>query len=247
MARGRWFALDVNVFDNDLTVDLRDEFGPVGLCMWVGFLAACKRNAVEGRIRYSSDAECLSLMGLPAVELVDEWGEPFKLDDFWTFLGRHKQTKVTRSKRLVDVVATRWEEWQKSAKRDEEAERKRRSRAESGRTEPGRTEDASRTDIDIDKDKDKDKDGGQAAEDLFDQFWTEYPRKVAKPEAKKAWTKVVKSNDPDEIINGAIRYAENLRDHKTETKFYAHPATWLRAERWNDELVEPTPTEAPVY
>lgn len=238
MARRQWFALDVNVFDNDLTVDLRDEFGPVGLCMWVGFLAACKRNVVPGKIRYSSEAECLSLMGLPALELVDEFGEPFKLDDFWTFLGQHKQTRVTRSKRLVDVVATRWEEWQKSAKRDEEAERKRRSRAESERTEPGHDADENRTDRDIDKDRDTD--GGQAAsESRFDEFWNQYPIKVGKGAAKRAWTKATKVAAPDLVIAGAVRYAENVVAREIPREYIAHPSTWLNRESWDDELPEP--------
>lgn len=253
MTRRQWFALDVNVFDNDLTIGLREEFGTVGLCMWVGFLAACKRNVVQGKIRYSSDAECLSLMGLPALELIDEEGEPFKLDDFWTYLGRHKQTSVTRRKRLTDITATRWEQWQKSAKRDEEAERKRRSRAESERTDDGHNEDALRTDRDIDKDRDTDRDAddGQAVVEeplfnpsalldaLFDAFWSEYPIRVGKPAAKKAWDKAVKSTNPERIIEGANRYAENVAARGVAREYIAHPSTWLNREGWDDELPEP--------
>lgn len=159
MVRKQWFALSSSIFDSDLGVDVREQFGTVGLCMWVGFLAACKRNTVPGKIRYSSEAECLSLMGLPGVELVNEDLDPFTLDEFWTFLGHRKQTKVTRRKRLTDVTATRWEEWQKDARRQRDAERKARSRDESGRTEPGDEPDEigadtteTRQDIDSDRD-----------------------------------------------------------------------------------------------
>jgi hypothetical protein len=148
MSRRQWFALDTNVFDSDLGVDLRDAFGPVGLCMWVGFLAACKRNNVPGKIVFSSDAECLSLLGLPAVELVNEDLDPFTLDEFWGFLGQRKQTKVTRRKRLTYVHATRWEQWQKDGKRAVEAERKARSRDESERTGDGQDEDLHDLDLD---------------------------------------------------------------------------------------------------
>lgn len=144
-SRKRWFACDVHVFHSDLGVDLREEFGTVGLCMWVGFLAACKRNNPPGKISYTTDGECLSLMGLPGVELVDEELEPFKLDDFWTFLGQRKQTSVTRRKRLVYVSSTRWGQWQNDAGRQREAERKRRSRAQNGRTESGQSPDKIRT------------------------------------------------------------------------------------------------------
>lgn len=151
MARKQWVALDVNVFDSDLGVDIRDRFGTVGLCMWVGFLAACKRNIVPGQIRYSSDAECLSLLGVPGVELVNEDLDAFTLDDFWTFLGQRKNTSRTTRKRLTTVRASHWDRWQKDAKKQTEAERKARSRAEEGdlpnssRTPPEEPSKTSRT------------------------------------------------------------------------------------------------------
>lgn len=151
----QWFAVDVHVFDSDLGVDIRERFGVVGLAMWVGFLAACKRNIAQGQIRYATDAEALALLGLAGIELVDEDGEPFTLDDFWTFLGQHKQTSRTTRKRLTDVRATRWEQWQNSARTQRERERKRRSRAQSGRTETGHPADKKRTDSDSDNDSDR--------------------------------------------------------------------------------------------
>ena len=156
MGRKQWFAVDVHVFDSDLGVDIRERFGVVGLAMWVGFLAACKRNIVPGKIRYSSEAEALSMLGLPGVDLVDEEYAPFTLDEFWTFLGQRKQTKVTRSKRLTNVSATRWEQWQNDARTERERERKRRSRAEDARTENGRSADEKRTDRDSDRDNYRD-------------------------------------------------------------------------------------------
>ena len=124
MARKQWVALDVHVFDSDLSIDIRERFGPVGLCLWVGFLAACKRNIVQGQIRYSSDAECLTILGLPGVELVNEDLDEFTLDDFWAFLGQRKNTSRTNRKRLVTIKATHWAKWQKSYQRQGDAERK---------------------------------------------------------------------------------------------------------------------------
>lgn len=159
--RQRWFALDVHVFDSDTGVGLREEFGTAGLCMWVGFLAACKRSNVPGQITYSSDAECLAQMGLPGLELVDEEGEPFTLEDFWTYLGHHKQTARTARRRLQHVRATRFEQWQQTVGRAREAERKSRSRAQNSRTNSGHVPDKNRTDIDSDKDRDIDRDTSQ--------------------------------------------------------------------------------------
>lgn len=157
-ARKQWFAASVHIFDGDLGCDLRDEFGTAGLCMWVGFLAACKRSISPGKISYASDGECLSLMGLPGLELVNEEGEPFTLEDFWTFLGHRKQTSRTARRRLVYVTATRWEQWQNSGKQQAEAERKSRSRATSERTEPGHEPDRNRPYRDSDRDSERDND-----------------------------------------------------------------------------------------
>jgi hypothetical protein len=70
--------------------------------------------------------------------------------------------------------------------------------------------------------------------DRFDEFWFVYPRKVAKKAAQDIWTKIVQRGvDPSLIIAGAMSY----RDSPTRDEFYtAHPTTWLRHERWNDEI-----------
>lgn len=68
----------------------------------------------------------------------------------------------------------------------------------------------------------------------FDEFWQVYPRKVAKPAAVKAYAKAVDANGADTIIAGAKRYAAAM-DGK-DAQYVAHPASWLNAERWADDL-----------
>ena len=70
----------------------------------------------------------------------------------------------------------------------------------------------------------------------FELFWAAYPRKTAKGNARKAWATAVKQADPETIIAAAGRYAKSV----TDPKFTAHPATWLNAERWLDEDMQPT-------
>lgn len=86
-----------------------------------------------------------------------------------------------------------------------------------------------------------------SVEESFEIFWEAYPRRVAKGEARKAWPAAVKKasdgrmGTPAEIshgaalaiIEGAKRYASEVAG--SEAKFIAHPASWLRAERWGDE------------
>ena len=68
----------------------------------------------------------------------------------------------------------------------------------------------------------------------FDTFWQAYPRRVAKMEAKKAYDKALKSATHQEIMDGVQRYA--IYTQSTEHRFIKHPASWLRAGCWEDEL-----------
>ncbi len=67
----------------------------------------------------------------------------------------------------------------------------------------------------------------------FEEFWTRYPRKIARGTARKAWTGAVKKTDIDTIVNAARSFA--VRSAGSDPKFIPHPATWLNGERWADE------------
>lgn len=69
--------------------------------------------------------------------------------------------------------------------------------------------------------------------DYFAAFWKVYPRKAAKGDARKAWPAAVKAaGDPDLIVQGAYRFK---LDPNRQEEFTPYPATWLRAERWDDD------------
>lgn len=70
----------------------------------------------------------------------------------------------------------------------------------------------------------------------FEAFWTAFPRKTAKPEAVKAWSKL----DPDDPLQAALLKAvDRQRRWPSWTKdggqFIPHPSTWLNQRRWEDE------------
>lgn len=74
--------------------------------------------------------------------------------------------------------------------------------------------------------------------DLFDVFWGEFPRRVAKKAARKAWDKI----KPDEALAHEI-IAAVQKQCKTvwlekELEYIPHPRTWLCQERWEDEIPE---------
>jgi len=73
--------------------------------------------------------------------------------------------------------------------------------------------------------------------DRFDIFWKQYPRKVAKPNALKSWLKI----KPDDVVLKKMLDAINQQQLPSkEIQFVPHPATWLNAKRWEDEITAPT-------
>jgi hypothetical protein len=66
----------------------------------------------------------------------------------------------------------------------------------------------------------------------FGEFWANYPKKVDKGSALRAFRKAIKLNAVIDIIDGAKAYAEdpNLPDKQ----YIKNPATWLNAEAWNN-------------
>lgn len=72
---------------------------------------------------------------------------------------------------------------------------------------------------------------------LFDQFYSAYPRKIARKNAIKAWEKI---NVTPELLKTMLDAIEKQKKSsqwsKDGGKFIPHPATWLNAERWNDEV-----------
>lgn len=78
----------------------------------------------------------------------------------------------------------------------------------------------------------------------FLDFYATYPRHVGKEAARRAFEKAVKNGvDPREIIEGARSFAAATAAAGTETRYVAHPATWLNAGRWSDDMQDAAPVE----
>lgn len=75
-----------------------------------------------------------------------------------------------------------------------------------------------------------------SVDDPFDAWWGEYPRKVKKPQARKAYAKAAKKVGHDRLLEAMQRYRDH--DDRVARGFVLHPATWLNQECWDDELVE---------
>lgn len=71
----------------------------------------------------------------------------------------------------------------------------------------------------------------------FAEFYAAYPRKVAKPDALKAWNSLALQNGSIERVMAGLAAAKGSEQWARENgKFVPYPATWLRGRRWEDEL-----------
>lgn len=74
---------------------------------------------------------------------------------------------------------------------------------------------------------------------FFDRFWDSYPLHKNKQQAREKWNKAVEKVDPQTLIDGAERYAQ---DPNRVPEFTKYAATWLRNECWEDD---PEPPRSP--
>ena len=68
--------------------------------------------------------------------------------------------------------------------------------------------------------------------DLFSEFWKDYPKKVDKGAALRAFRSALNRASFEDILAGVVRYANdpNLPD----AKYVKNPATWLNADAWEN-------------
>lgn len=74
--------------------------------------------------------------------------------------------------------------------------------------------------------------------DLFEQFYSIYPRKKAPGAARKAWNASVKQAPPEAIIAALTRQLPEFSRRPSDRVPY--PATWLNGEQWRNEPSDTT-------
>lgn len=83
----------------------------------------------------------------------------------------------------------------------------------------------------------------------FATFWEKYPKKVAKKDALKAFTKIIKSQgDVDAFMRRTMASLSWWKEQDSWVrdggKFIPYPASWLNAGHWDDEV---TGSDKPEY
>ena len=81
---------------------------------------------------------------------------------------------------------------------------------------------------------------------MFEEFWSQYPRKVAKRVAQKAWNRLA-LHEQVAVLDTIQNHVEYWKLKETTLEFIPHPATWLNQGRWEDELdLTPRQKEKPA-
>lgn len=75
----------------------------------------------------------------------------------------------------------------------------------------------------------------------FDEWWSHYPKKRGKADAKKAW----KTRKLDASADSLIADVQKRQKYDQQWKkgFVPNPGTYLRGERWEDELSDASDAE----
>ena len=73
----------------------------------------------------------------------------------------------------------------------------------------------------------------------FDRFWDAYPRKAAKPDARKKFERL---NPDEELLKAMLAAIEKSKGSEQWTKdggqYIPYPATWINQRRWEDDPPE---------
>ena len=102
----------------------------------------------------------------------------------------------------------------------------------------------SERDRDRDRDRDTNAQPAVAREpSKFPDWWAIWGKKKAKGDAEKAYKAAVpKKISHDDLMAKTRAYWDHVKASGTDLQYVPYPATWLRAEQWDDDL---GPSQAP--
>lgn len=76
----------------------------------------------------------------------------------------------------------------------------------------------------------------------FEQFWAEYPRKIGKKAAQKAFQNAQDRPRIDDLLEALRKAKRSQQWLKDNGQFIPHPATWLNRGQWADVPTETKPS-----
>ena len=89
--------------------------------------------------------------------------------------------------------------------------------------------------------------GAEVYSERFCIFWKEYPKKVGKAAAEKAFIKLKPSEEMLQQMLEAIKAQKQSEQWARDGgQFIPHPATWLNRGQWDDEITAPQNRKADI-
>jgi hypothetical protein len=70
----------------------------------------------------------------------------------------------------------------------------------------------------------------------FENFWSQYPKKVGKLTARRSWEKLSQENQ-QKALEAIVEHRKYWTAKGTDWEFIPHASTWINQERFEDELV----------
>lgn len=217
-----WVRLDDQFFRRHL------EHGAQGRALTLAAWCYCATNLTDGVIPKSATAVLLAEAEAPrkAIDRLTALGQWEDRGDYY-FDAEYAETQKTRAEieGMRDAALVRM------------AERRSGERSREQQHEP--PDERSGTPV-LSCPKKK---LSRSFEAEFDVLWAEYPRKVARADALKAYNARRKAGvDSTELAIAVKNYAEDCRINEREARFILHGATFFGpSERWKDYLEPPKP------
>jgi hypothetical protein len=81
-------------------------------------------------------------------------------------------------------------------------------------------------------------------DDGFDEFWSAYPKKVDKKEARGVFGRLT-TRDRKDAVAAAALYGTTVVSAARDLQFEPGPARWLRGRRWEEWADGPPPGYGP--
>ena len=79
----------------------------------------------------------------------------------------------------------------------------------------------------------------------FNDFYNQYPRKMARKDAERAWNRLTPIQQA-ECLEAMPNYLKYWKIKETAKDFIPYPATFLNQERWTDDIdIEPIQNKKP--
>ena len=82
--------------------------------------------------------------------------------------------------------------------------------------------------------------------DGFAEFWSVYPKKRGRAEARKAFAKAKINGHLPQVLEAVKRQAQSDEWRKEGGQFIPYPATWLNRGQWDDEITAAPARRQPV-